>query len=213
LRSPIVEIAIGTVGSEVVLTAHQGLLVRSPYFADAVSKFNGEEPIRRVDMPEEGLDAMGCFLQYLYTGEYYPKRLPGNRLEVGGSDDGDQLLKHARVYTLAEKLGVVELKDLALSKVHLVQSTAKGEIEYARYVYAETAKTDTTIRRPIASFWGQRSHVLRHEAEAEFKGLCIEFPEFAFDVLTHVLDSRERKGEKKGEEEVTKSGRKRARAI
>jgi hypothetical protein len=130
------------------------------------------------------------------------------------SDDGAQLLKHARVYTLAEKLGVVALKELAHSKVHRINSTAKGEITYARFVYAKTPREDVTIRRPIASFWGQRSHVLRHEAEDEFKKLCLEFPEFGFDVLTYVLDSREKKsGDRERIMEEPKSGRKRQRNI
>lgn len=54
---------------------------------------------------------MGCFLQYLYTGEYYPKVLENGQLESdkGGEttdEDGEQLLKHAKVYSLADKFGV-----------------------------------------------------------------------------------------------------------
>lgn len=185
--------------------------MKSPFFVNALAEFSEDVASRRIDMPSEDLDAMGCFLQYLYTGEYYPKKLSANKLELGGSDDGVQLLKHARVYTLAEKLGVTDLTHLAISKVHLVQSTARGEIEYARYVYGNTPRTDSRIRKPIAAFWGARSHVLRHEAEDEFKQLCIEFPEFAFDVLTQVLDSKEKKGDRARDEEVKSSGRKRPR--
>ena len=163
---------------------------------------------------------MGAFLEFLYTGEYTPRKV-GDRLEGASAttiDDGAELLRHARVYTLAEKLGAADLKMLAHSKVHRVNSSAAGEIAYARYVYAHTAREDTAIRRPIAGFWGQRSHVLRHEAEAEFRALCLEFPEFGFDVLSYVLDARERKGEKRestlaAESETPKTGRKRARHL
>lgn len=157
---------------------------------------------------------MGAFLQYVYTGEYYPKR-SGDFLEGGAGqpsqalDGGEELLRHAKVYTLADKLGVMELKSLAHNKVHRINSTAQGEIAYARYVYGNTPKDDATIRKPIASFWGQRSYQLRHEAEDEFKGLCLDYPDFAFDVLTYVLDAREKKSAP--QEEVMKSGRKRAR--
>lgn len=99
-------------------------------------------------------------------------------------DSGDQLLKHARVYTLAEKLGVPGLKTLASSKIHCVNSTAKGEIAYARYVYAYTSNDDSVIRAPVASFWATRSHTLRAEAESEFKSLCLEHPQFGYDVLS-----------------------------
>jgi hypothetical protein len=94
--------------------------------------------------------------------------------------------------------------------VHRVNASAKGELAYARFVYANTPRTDITIRKPIASFWGQRSHVLRHEAEEDFRKLCLEYPEFGYDVLSFVLDARERRGGDKLVEEP-KSGRKRAR--
>ena len=128
-------------------------------------------------------------MEYIYTGEYFPQKIAGQRglakdLTMPDIDEtGEQLLKHARVYTLADKLGMSALKTLAHSKIHCVNSSAKGEIAYARYVYATTPKEDDTIRRPIASFWAHRSHVLRHEAEDEFRRMCLEFPQFAFDVL------------------------------
>ncbi len=97
---------------------------------------------------------------------------------------GDQLLKHAKVYTLADKFGLVHLKNLASSKIHCVNSTAKGEIAYARYVYQFTPKEDTSIRVPVANFWATRSHTLRAEAEDEFRALCLEYPQFGYDVLS-----------------------------
>jgi hypothetical protein len=119
--------------------------------------------------------------------------VPGQRtLEADPSvppvdETGDQLLKHARVYTLAEKFQIAALKNLASSKIHCVNSTAKGEIAYARYVYAFTSKDDTTIRAPVANFWATRSHTLRSEAEDEFRALCLEFPQFGYDVLSEYL--------------------------
>jgi hypothetical protein len=133
---------------------------------------------------------VGCFLEFLYTGDYYPKKVPGTReLETqpgvpAVDESGDQLLKHARVYTLAEKFGVEQLKSLATSKIHCVNSTAKGEIAYARYVYAYTDKDDTSIRAPVAKFWATRSHALRTEAEEEFRSICLEYPQFGYDVLS-----------------------------
>lgn len=132
-------------------------------------------------------------LEYLYTGEYFPKKIPGQRvLEVDPTmpavdDTGVHLLRHARVYTLAEKFGVPDLKKLSSSKIHCIDSTAKGEIAYARYVYAHTTNEDTKVRAPISSFWATRSHTLRAEAEDEFKSLCLEHPQFGYDVLSMPL--------------------------
>jgi hypothetical protein len=145
---------------------------------------------RRIELPSEDLDAVGCFLEYIYTGEYFPQKIAGQRVLANDltmpdlDETGEQLLKHARVYTLADKLGMGALKTLAHSKIHCVNASAKGEIAYARYVYATTPKEDDTIRRPVASFWAHRSHVLRREAEDEFRQMCLEFPQFGFDVLS-----------------------------
>lgn len=152
-----------------------------------------QDSSRSIDLIDEDLDAVGCFLEYLYTNDYFPRKIAGTRdLERDPAtpevdESGDQLLKHARVYTLAESLRLPSLKQLASSKIHCVNSTAKGEISYARYVYAHTQKDDTTIRAPVANFWATRSHVLRSEAEEEFRSMCLEFPQFGYDVLSEYL--------------------------
>jgi len=196
LQSPIIGLLVGQGEEQAFLTAHQALLTQSPWFADACAKFSDELSERRIDLVDEDLDAVGCFLEFIYTGDYYPRKPSGSRVLERDpympdvDETGDQLLKHARVYTLAETLGMPSLKNLAFSKIHLVNSTAKGEIAYARYVYSHTDKDNSTIRAPVANFWATRSHTLRAEAEDEFRQMCLEFPQFGYDVLTRVLDER-----------------------
>ncbi|KAK1242353.1 hypothetical protein MKX07_000339 [Trichoderma sp. CBMAI-0711] len=195
LMSPVVTLMVGK-EEPTLLQAHQAFLVRSPYFEDICSKFAEDGSPRHIELPDEDFDAVGCFLEFLYTGEYFPRKIAGQRtLEHDPSippidDSGIQLLKHAKIYTLAQKWGVAALQTLAANKIHCINSTVKGEIEYARYVYANTAPDDTTIRAPVANFWATRSHTLRSEAEDEFKALCLEFPQFGFDILTRVLDDK-----------------------
>ena len=177
---------------------------------------------RRIELPEDDTEAVGSVLEYLYNDEYFPRRLGGNKdgalerdTSVADPDDsGTALLRHARVYTLASKFELPALKSLAHSKIHRTPSNARGEIAYARYIYQETDPEDVTIRRPVAAFWATRSHVLRHEAEAEFRSMCLEFPQFGFDVLNLVLDQKERKVEPvvlSQSERGDRSARKRAR--
>jgi hypothetical protein len=102
----------------------------------------------------------------------------------------------------------------AHSKIHRINSAAKGEIAYARYVYANTQPGDSTIRKPVAAFWATRSHVLRHEAEQEFRSMCIEFPQFGFDILSLVLDQKEKRAQNRefmSSPMIKGSARKRAR--
>ncbi|KAH7170064.1 hypothetical protein EDB81DRAFT_151624 [Dactylonectria macrodidyma] len=218
LQSPVVTLLVGSPdGEKTTLTAHQALLSQVAYFHDIFEVFADDGSPRQVELTEFDVDAVGCFLEYLYTGEYFPKKLPGQRVlesdpEIPSVDsNGDQLLKHARVYTLAEKLGVPGLKKLASSKIHCVNSTAKGEIAYARYVYAYTGTDDTAIRAPVASFWATRSHTLRAEAEEEFKALCLEHPQFGYDVLTRVLDDKLKRERTEKMHPGSSSHRKRAR--
>jgi len=198
LKSPIIELLVGQGEEQTVLTAHQALLVKSLFFEDACAQFSENASSRAIEMANENLDAVGCFLEFLYTGDYFPKKLPGQRdLERDPAtpyvdETGDQLLKHARVYTLGEKLILPDLKSLASSKIHCVKSTVKGEIAYARYIYANTDKEDS-IRAPVANFWATRSHTLRSEAEDEFRQMCLEFPQFGYDILTRVLNEKLKK--------------------
>lgn len=238
LTSPIVELIVGKDEHETSLTAHQSLLLESPFLAQAVAAFSESGPVRtsfllsnildaftntisgmqrRIKLPDENVEAFGCFLQFQYTHDYSasPADPPADQDVVGELDDsGELLLRHARVYTLAEKLGVPALKSLAHSKIHRINSTSHGEIAYARYVYTHTPVDDVTIRKPVASFWATRSHVLRHEAEEEFKKLCLEVPEFCFDVLSLVLDQKEKRAQDRAETEsgIKGSGRKRLRS-
>lgn len=123
---------------------------------------------------------------------------------------GDQLLSHARIYTLAEKLGMPALKSLAHGKIHKVKSSPQAELSYARYVYTHTPAADFTIRKPVANYWANQSHLLRHEVGDDFKKLCLEVPEFTFDILNIILDRREKNG---AADDLRGSARKRRRDI
>lgn len=142
-----------------------------------------------------------------------PETLAGSQEQEGGPDSsGEKLLRHARVYTLAEKLGLPALKRLAHTKIHHINGTPRGELAYARYVYTHSAVDDTIIRRPVASYWASRGHILRQELGDEFKKLCIEVPEFTFDVLATSMDRKERSGPSEGDSSVKGSARKRLRS-
>lgn len=102
-----VELLIGSGDSQTLLSAHKALLTKSPFFAERLSSSGNT----RIELTDDDLDAVSCFLEYLYTGEYFPHKLPNGSLEPDPSspkidDSGTQLLKHAKVYTLAEKLGM-----------------------------------------------------------------------------------------------------------
>lgn len=153
----------------------------------------------------------------MYKSDYFPALSTSQTLEIDPTaphpdEDGVALLRHARVYTLAQKFGMPALAGLAHKKIHLTESTARGEISYARYVYGNTDSSDTSIRKPVAAFWATRSHVLRHDAEDEFRRMCLEHPQFGFDVLSLILDAQEKRTQRQEASSTgTGQGRKRAR--
>jgi hypothetical protein len=157
---------------------------------------------------------MGSVIEYLYTGEYFPKKTSAARdaplekdpRQPSTDNDGLGLLVHARIYTLADRLQLPELKSLAHSKIHRTASTAKGELAYARYVYKESNPEDSTIRKPVAAFWATRSYSLRHDAEPEFRAMCLEFPQFSYDVLQLVLDQQEKSRQRVGDDGPSSRG-------
>jgi hypothetical protein len=169
---------------------------------------------RRIDLPDEDVEAFGCFLQFGYTRDYTFSEpdTPASSEEPEGATDksGEELLRHARIYTLAEKLGLPALKSLAHTKIHRVDSTPRGELSYARYVYTNTSREDTTIRRPVASYWAARGHLLRHDVQEAWESICLEVPEFTTDVLRILMDRKEKAGPEQAES--TPRVRKRLRA-
>lgn len=217
LRSPIVELSVGQGEDSAVLSAHQALLIASPYFEQQCAAFGGNSR-RRLDLSGEDMTATSCVLEYLYKGDYFPTLSGNTTLEYDPTvpqpdNEGVGLLRHARVYNLATRWGLPQLAGLAHRKIHLTSSTAKGEIAYARFVYKETSPDDENIRKPVANFWATRSHVLRHEAEQEFKRMCLEFPQFGFDVLTLVLDQQEKRSARQEAASSGGAGRKRQRVL
>ncbi|CAO2652832.1 Nn.00g022430.m01.CDS01 [Neocucurbitaria sp. VM-36] len=213
MKSPIVEVIVGSANNRITYSAHEAVLIKSPEFAKQVEQFAPGGP-RQITFTDVDVDAMGSVVEYLYTGEYFPKRTSSARdaplekdpRQPTADDEGLGLLVHARVYTLAERLALPELKSLAHSKIHRTASTAKGELAYARYVYKESNPEDTTIRKPVAAFWATRSFSLRHDAEPEFKAMCLEFPQFSYDVLQLVLDQQEKSRRGGGDDGAGRSG-------
>lgn len=53
--------------------------------------------------------------------------------------------------------------------------------------------------------------MLRHETEGSFRAMCLEYPQFAFDVLSFVLDVEEKRERRREDSDFGKSARKRIR--
>lgn len=60
LATPIVTLLLGSGESETILMAHQGLLVRSPFFAEAVGEFADDGSVSPFDFPLRPNESVAC---------------------------------------------------------------------------------------------------------------------------------------------------------
>ncbi|KAJ5730197.1 uncharacterized protein N7483_004705 [Penicillium malachiteum] len=189
--------------------AHQNLVLKSPFLKQLIDEFDSSSP-QRIELPSEDVEAFSSFLEYQYT-KNYSVQIESDESSDGTDESGELLLRHARVYTLAEKLGMPKLKEEAHNKIHSVNSTPIGELTYARYVYTHTNTADVNIRRPVAYYWATQGHIIRHDLKDEFRLLCNEVPEFSYDVLSLMMDRKEKETTMDLDSNVRSSARKRPR--
>ncbi|OQD79576.1 hypothetical protein PENANT_c048G06988 [Penicillium antarcticum] len=195
-----------------VLTALQTLLLESPFLVKLVQEFEASGPVSRsciqIKLPEEDVDAFGCDLQFQYTRDYTVPQPDSTDPAVNyGSET---LLRHARIYTLADKLGLPALKSLAHSKIHKVKSSPHAEHLYARCVYTNTPASDTTIRKPVASYWASHSHTLRRDVGDDSRTSALRCLRSLSMSRTIILDRKEKQIPS---DEIKGSARKRRRDL
>ncbi|CAF9923538.1 MAG: hypothetical protein ALECFALPRED_002404 [Alectoria fallacina] len=153
-----------------LFAAYEHALLKSPYFAKRLRDQFYETSSKRLKLPDMLPEVFACVLEYLYTDDYYPRlckskrhhsweledaqdtRNSGGRGRVPSTIyhpevDGNYLLTDTAVYCAAEKLGLEELKRLALLKQGL-RFCALDDIliRSARYAYANTLDTDRRLR-------------------------------------------------------------------
>lgn len=197
LTSPVITICVGP--EQRLFAAHEDILSISPLFASVCREQSLSSASKRVNLVDEIPEVFSSVLEYLYKGDYYPrlqhdKRRNSWTLEDGGcaaaspSDSTlyhrglqQSLLKDTLVYCSAERLGLEELKRLALKKQGLRSGVQCNTVlASARYAYANTPDTDSKLRahylaliiRSRSTF--KRSGTMQAEMEAGGK-LCVVF--------------------------------------
>ncbi|KAL9138257.1 MAG: hypothetical protein Q9175_000533 [Cornicularia normoerica] len=166
--SPIITLVVGP--DLRLFAAYEHALLKSPYFAKCLRDQFYESTSKRLKLPDMLPEVFACVLEYLYTDDYYPRlciskrhhsweledaqdtpnsggrgRVPSTIYHPGV--DGKYLLTDTVVYCAAEKLGLEELRRLALIKQGL-RFRAQDDvlIRSARYAYANTLDTDRRLR-------------------------------------------------------------------
>lgn len=118
LSSSTSAIVILSVGPEKRLfAAREDVLCVSPFFAACCHDQILEPQGKRIDLPEEQPEILSSVLEYLYKGDYYPRLLYDQRLDIweledSGVVDGDGQSREATIFHHAA--GAEILKDTAI---------------------------------------------------------------------------------------------------
>lgn len=87
LNSAIVTIVVGK--DQRLFAAHEDVLSRSPWFADACRGQFFESPgQRRVYLPDDEPEVVSAVLEFLYKGDYYPRLLHDRKRNTWALEDG-----------------------------------------------------------------------------------------------------------------------------
>lgn len=90
LNSAIVTIAVGK--DQRLFAAHEDVLSRSPWFAEACrEQFFASPGQRRVELPDEEAEVFSNVLEYLYKGDYFPRLLHDRKRNLWSLEDGEDL--------------------------------------------------------------------------------------------------------------------------
>lgn len=87
LNSAIVTISVGP--SQRLFAAHEDVLSKSQYFAQACRAQFFEASGKRIDLPNEEPEVFSAVLEYLYKGDYSPKLLYDKKRASWHLDDSD----------------------------------------------------------------------------------------------------------------------------
>ncbi|KAK3679146.1 hypothetical protein LTR78_000707 [Recurvomyces mirabilis] len=87
LNSAIITIAVGK--DQRLFAAHEDVLSRSPWFAEACrEQFFASPGQRRITLPDEEPEVFSAVLEYMYKGDYYPRLLHDRKRNTYALEDG-----------------------------------------------------------------------------------------------------------------------------
>ncbi|KAI0997271.1 hypothetical protein K3495_g10914 [Podosphaera aphanis] len=190
--------------AEVVVHAHNVVLSsRSKYFREKLQLTETATPSDSQAKIIECLDGSSAahwrVFEYIYTGNY------SEQLVKPELKDDVELLKHVRVYRLAENFGMEDLKGFAAKKFeaqlkglpHLSKDTIPQYAECVREIFATTKQPDNALRKAVVIVAISHSSTLqspklgKYSSEVlqldEFKALLREGGDFVMDYLKSVI--------------------------
>lgn len=107
LNSAIITVAVGK--DQRLFAAHEDVLTRSPWFAEACrDQFFSSPGQRRINLPDDEPEIFSAILEYLYKGDYYPRLLHDRKRDTWSLEDAQDLTINSPRSDLDEKRSLNE---------------------------------------------------------------------------------------------------------
>ncbi|KFY42048.1 hypothetical protein V494_02644 [Pseudogymnoascus sp. VKM F-4513 (FW-928)] len=172
--------------SKTQFLAHQVVLgTRSPYFDDALRSEFKEGITHEFTYDKDSPHALWRVLQYMYTGNYTDE--PSECLESEGDDL--ELLKHPRVYALADMFRMEELKTLSCKKFELQLQQhwiTDAFPDCIREVYTISMEGSSIRKAVVDAVFSHKKALVQKRA---FQEVVREVGDFAIELVLKMTNS------------------------
>lgn len=124
LNNAIITVAVGK--DQRLFAAHEDVLSRSPWFAQACSEqFFSSPGQRRINLPDDEPEIFSAILEYLYKGDYYPRLLHDRKRQTWSLEDAQDLTMSPRSDLDEKKFGLNESATIYMPSVggHVLKDT------------------------------------------------------------------------------------------
>ena len=184
---PTVTILVGEDGTPFIMHRDQ-LCEASSFFKAAFQRAFLQGSEIRMSLPEEEEHTFDLFTQWLYNRSY--EIIPGK------DDDKDQrFMEPVKLYTLAEKYDVTELKSHVITKLFALrhEKWVPG-VETVAYAYEHTPQ-NSRLRKFLVDWWTCRVELPWFRLE-DTQGWLKEHPEVASAVISSFANTVSREFQK-----------------
>ncbi|KFY03482.1 hypothetical protein V490_00177 [Pseudogymnoascus sp. VKM F-3557] len=172
--------------SKTIFLAHRLVLgIRSLYFDDALQSKFKEAVTNEFIFDKDSPHALWRVLQYIYTGDY----ADDSSQSLGSEGDDVELLRHPRVYALADMFRMEDLKTLVCKKfeAQLQQYWISDTfVECIREVYMTSRVSEATRKAVVRTVFLHKELVNKQP----FQDLIREVGDFAVDLVSVMAVSK-----------------------
>ncbi|KAL8724972.1 MAG: hypothetical protein Q9181_006592, partial [Wetmoreana brouardii] len=132
---------------------HEDCLKKSRVFARMCESNFKEAHQRRIDLPEDDPVHIGFIIEYLYTGNIWPKRDRSNNSDADNNNKAGTMLVH--LYLAADKYDLEGLKAVVVKKFpHIWDSDYVVDMDWdwlpiAEIIYSSIPSDDTIFSKKL----------------------------------------------------------------